>query len=98
MVNPSKSDPDDSVSPTYSNQTVPVPLVIFKNLEKSPNGSRPSTSEVFKLIPWLNIPLELAFGFSKAQNSKLGFQKIAVSFGPQVRVRVLLLSDFYRLI
>ena len=89
-INPGK-DPHDSVSPSYLNQT--VPLMFFKNLEKSPTGLHPSTSETFKMIPSPSTPLKPAFGFSTTQNFKLGFQNILASFGSKDRVSVFLLID-----
>jgi len=88
-VNPSQeSAPDNSASPAWSNQTVLVPLITVKIFEKSLIGSRPSTSDPFNMTLFPNIPMEPALGLSNAQNSRIGFQMIVVSFGPKVLVSV----------
>ena len=97
ILNPGKNT-DDSTSPTCLNRTASVPFTDFKNLERSPTGSRPSTSGAFKMIPLPNVLQKPAFGFSTTRNSKLGFQSIAVSFGSKVRVSVFLFADFHQLI
>ncbi len=95
IINPNQdSDSDNSASPSCSNQTLLVPLIILKNFEKSPVGSRSSTSELFNMILFLNIPMEPALGLSKAQSSRLGFQKIVVSFGLKVCVCVVFTLRF----